>query len=149
MSGGRREVARGLLFDDDGRLLMLRWRDPMTGHEFVEPPGGEREAGETFEETVRREIAEETGLREVEVGDLLTEIDHRFTFGGEDYDCHERYFACRLTGRGRAPTSLEPVEDVGIVGVEWVDLRDLAARRPDQVEPPQLLSLLRRLGRLG
>ena len=43
-----------MLFDDDGRLLMLHWRDPMTRHEFWEPPGGLRESDETFEGALRR-----------------------------------------------------------------------------------------------
>ena len=147
MSAGPREVGRGLLFDASGRLLMVHWRDPLTGHEFLEPPGGLREAGETFEETVRREIAEEAGLEDLDVGELVAEIEHRFTFGGKDYDCRERYFACRLTGDGTRPTSPDPVEDAGIIGIHWVGVDELAERPADQIEPPQLLAMLRRLGR--
>ncbi len=148
VSAGRREVARALLFDRAGRLLMVHWRDPLTGKEFLEPPGGRREGNESFEDALCREIAEETGLEEVEVGDPIAEIDHRFTFGGEDYDCREHYFACRLTGDARGPTSLDPVEDAGIVGIEWVDVDDVAERRADQFEPPELLDMLRGLGRI-
>ena len=149
MGNQRREVARALLFDEDDRILMVHWRDPATGHEFVEPPGGLREAGESFEDALRREIAEETGLTQVDVVDLVTEIDHRFTFGGEDYDCRERYFACRLSGPRMAPPSRDAVEQAGMIGVAWLDVADLAARPPDQVEPPELLEMLRRLGRFG
>ena len=46
---------RSLVFRDDA-LLVLRNRD---GAHIV--PGGRREAGETLEETVRREVLEETG----------------------------------------------------------------------------------------
>ena len=82
----QRDVARALLFDDEGRLLMLHWRDPVTGHDFLEPPGGALESGETFQETLRREIAEESGITQVDVGDFVTEIDHAFTFAEEGYD---------------------------------------------------------------
>jgi 8-oxo-dGTP pyrophosphatase MutT (NUDIX family) len=143
-----REVARGLLFDQEGRLLMVHWRDPVTGHEFLEPPGGQREAGETFKEAVRREIREETGLKEVEVGELVTEIRHRFKFGGNDYDSHERYFACCLAGDATGSTAFDPIEDAGIVGIEWVIVQELIRLPADQVEPQQLLEMLRRLGRL-
>ena len=148
MNSDPREVARGLLFDRQGRLLMVKWRDPVTDHEFVEPPGGRREPGETFEDAVRREIREETGLGEIEVGDPVTEIDHRFTFGGKDYDCRERYFVCRLAGDSMGPTAFDPVEDAGIVGTEWVTFEDLTRRRGDQVEPPELFDILRQLGSL-
>jgi 8-oxo-dGTP pyrophosphatase MutT (NUDIX family) len=144
---GEREVARGLLFDDE-RVLLIHWRDPVTGHEFLEPPGGLVEAGESLEDAVRREIAEETGLAGVEVDRFLTEVHHVFTFAGELYDCRERYYLCRLTGDGRAARVLDPVEASGIVGVEWVGVEDLAGRPADSLEPPQLLEMLRDLGRL-
>lgn len=148
MSPDRREVARGLVFDPQGRLLMVHWRDPVTGHEFLEPPGGRREPGERFEDALRREIREETGLEEVEVADVITEIDHRFTFGGDDFDCRERYFACRLAGGTTRPTAFDPIEEAGIVGIQWISVEDLSERPPDQVEPPELFDMLGQLGRL-
>jgi len=141
----QRDVARALLFDDEGRIVMVHWRDPVTGHEFLEPPGGVREPGESFEETVRREIAEETGIVEVDVGDLLMEIDHAFTFAGEHYNCRERYFVCRMVGIDLRPTLLDPVEESGIVGVEWWTLEDLATQPPERLEPPQVLDMIRSL----
>lgn len=144
---GEREVARGLLFDG-ARLLMIRWRDPSTGHEFLEPPGGAREAGESFEEAVRREIAEEAGIGGVEVGRFVREIRHVFTFGGRVYDSRERYFVCRL-GRDRLATpARDAVEETGIVAVEWVRVEDLFARPAGSLEPPQLLEMLREIGRV-
>lgn len=142
-----REVARGLLFDG-ARLLMIRWRDPSTGHEFLEPPGGAREAGESFEDAVRREIAEETGISGVEVERFVRELRHVFTFDGRAYDSRERYFVCRLRDEGWAEPALDPVEQ-GIVGVEWVRVEDLAVRPEGSLEPPELLEMLRDVGRLA
>jgi 8-oxo-dGTP diphosphatase len=48
----------GIVVDDNGRVLVIRRRD--NGH--WEPPGGVLEIGESFEEGVRREVQEETGL---------------------------------------------------------------------------------------
>jgi len=51
----------------DGRVLIVRRaRAPMLGVHTL--PGGVVEAGETLEEAVRREIAEETGLTIAPVG---------------------------------------------------------------------------------
>jgi len=48
----------GIVVRDDGRILTVQRRD--TGR--WEPPGGVLELGETFEDGVIREIAEETGV---------------------------------------------------------------------------------------
>lgn len=55
----------GIVVRDDGRVLVIQRRD--NGH--WEPPGGVLELAETFDEGVRREVAEETGL-DVEVEQL-------------------------------------------------------------------------------
>jgi len=52
-----RYTARGIVVHDGQLLLMERWRP---GMHYFSIPGGGIEAGETAEETVVREIAEET-----------------------------------------------------------------------------------------
>jgi ADP-ribose pyrophosphatase YjhB (NUDIX family) len=49
----------GIVVADDGRILVVQRRD----NGRWEPPGGVLELGETFEQGVRREVAEETGVR--------------------------------------------------------------------------------------
>jgi len=49
----------GIVIRSDGRILVVQRRD----NSHWEPPGGVLELGETFEEGVRREVAEETGVR--------------------------------------------------------------------------------------
>jgi 8-oxo-dGTP pyrophosphatase MutT (NUDIX family) len=48
----------GVVVRDDGRVLVVQRRD----NGRWEAPGGVLELGETFEEGVRREVAEETGV---------------------------------------------------------------------------------------
>lgn len=48
----------GIVVNDAGQVLVIRRRD--NGH--WEPPGGVLELGESFEDGVRREILEETGI---------------------------------------------------------------------------------------
>ena len=55
----------GVVIDEDDRVLVIERRD--NGH--WESPGGILELGETFEEGVRREVLEETGVQ-VSVGAL-------------------------------------------------------------------------------
>jgi len=51
----------GVLVVRDGQVLMGRRTSPH-GRGTWSPPGGKAEAGETAEETARRELVEETGL---------------------------------------------------------------------------------------
>ena len=48
----------GAVFHDDGRVLAIQRRDT----DEWQPPGGVLELAETFEEGVRREVLEETGI---------------------------------------------------------------------------------------
>ena len=137
-----REVARGLLFDDDRRILMIHWRDPVTGKEFFEPPGGQREPHESLVEALRREVAEETGIVDVVVGDFLTELEHSFTFAGEYFDCVEHYFACSVSGRTRTAPRLDEIEESGVLGTRWMTIEELRGLPANEVEPPGLLTIL-------
>ena len=61
-------MAVGAVIVEDGRLLLVqRAKDPGAGQWAV--PGGQVEPGESLEQAVRREVAEEVGVA-VDVGDV-------------------------------------------------------------------------------
>lgn len=65
----------GIVVRDDGRILVIQRRD----NSRWEAPGGVLELGETFEQGVCREVAEETGI-DVEV-ERLTGVYKNLTRG--------------------------------------------------------------------
>ena len=83
------EVAAGLVFRKGLLLLTQRHQHSHLGG-LWEFPGGKREAGETFEECLRRELREELGI-EIEVGKLLDSLTHAYP----DKTVHLRFFRCR------------------------------------------------------
>jgi len=65
----------GVVFDELGRVLLVRRRSPpQAGLWHI--PGGRLEAGETLAECCRREVLEETGIRVIP-GPILAVADRR------------------------------------------------------------------------
>ena len=65
-----REAARVLLLDGSDRLLLFRGCDPADRDrgQWWFTPGGGLDPGETYEQGARREVLEETGLSQFDLG---------------------------------------------------------------------------------
>lgn len=107
------EVAAGLIFRD-GRLLITQRRDGDHLGGLWEFPGGKREAGESFETCLQRELREELGV-EVEVQNLVAEITHAYP----DRLVHLQFLKCRLIRHEPQPH--------GCQAVAWVTPDELAS----------------------
>ncbi|MDQ1656612.1 MAG: hypothetical protein QOD41_1695, partial [Cryptosporangiaceae bacterium] len=86
-----RPSARVVLLDADDRLLMLKLHDPSVTRgpnpitaDFWLLVGGGVEPGETYEEAARREVFEETGIRDVSIGPCVW--THEKLIAGPDDD---------------------------------------------------------------
>ncbi len=98
------DIAIGLVFDDAGRLLIQRRpEDKMLGG-LWEFPGGKQEAGETLNETCRRELREELGI-EVEIVDLFHRVNHTYTH----LKVTLHAFRCRLKQGTPTPREGQPI----------------------------------------
>jgi 8-oxo-dGTP pyrophosphatase MutT (NUDIX family) len=110
----------------DGQLLLVRLKSSHKYH----LPGGGVEPGEPTEETVRREVREETGL-EIEVGPLAHYADAFFYYdpSGKAYHGLHSYYLCRPITTELL--SDDQVEDSSAEGPRWVALTGL---RPEQFQ---------------
>ena len=107
------DIAAGLLFNDDGELLIQRRpEDKMLGG-LWEFPGGKREPGEPLEETCRRELREELGI-EIEIEELFGTVSHAYTH----FKITLYAFRCRITSG--TPQSREGLP------LRWVSVPDLS-----------------------
>jgi 8-oxo-dGTP diphosphatase len=105
------EVAAGLVFRDGQLLITQR---PAGGHlaGLWEFPGGKREADESFEDCLHRELMEELGI-EVEMDDLMEAITHEYP----EKTVHVRFFRCAW--KQHQPQSL------GSPAFRWVNAEEL------------------------
>jgi len=83
------EVSAGLVFRGGKLLITQRHAGAHLGG-LWEFPGGKREAHETFEECLARELREELGI-EVEVGELLESLTHTYP----EKTVMLKFFRCR------------------------------------------------------
>ena len=84
-----RDGVRALVLDPADRVLLVRFSFPP--YPWA-PPGGGLDPGESDEHALRRELAEELGLDEFELGPLLWtrehEFDHPVRFRGQRERCY-------------------------------------------------------------
>jgi 8-oxo-dGTP pyrophosphatase MutT (NUDIX family) len=142
---GLRKVARVVLLDPDDRILLLH------GHEPGDPsddwwftPGGGLEGAETREEAALRELAEETGITEVDLGPVLWRRRCSFPFAGRRWDQDEWYYLARTAQTVTAPAALTELERRSVAGARWWTCQELT-RAHETVYPTRLAELLRRL----
>jgi A/G-specific adenine glycosylase len=87
------DVAAGVVYGQDGRILIAqRPLDGLLGG-LWEFPGGKQEPGETLQAALARELREELAI-EVAVGALLVRVKHAFTH----FKITLHAFECRHTG---------------------------------------------------
>jgi 8-oxo-dGTP diphosphatase len=84
------EVSAALIFRAGKLLITQRHAGAHLGG-LWEFPGGKREAGETFEECLVREIREELGV-EIAVGELFEEVAYAYP----EKSVHLKFFTCKL-----------------------------------------------------
>jgi mutator protein MutT len=109
------EVAAGLVFRSGRLLITQRFPEAHLGG-LWEFPGGKREANESFEQCLVRELREELAI-EVSVGPLIESITHEYP----DKTVHLRFFRCEwAANEARA---------IGCAAFAWISvdqLRDYA-----------------------
>jgi G:T/U-mismatch repair DNA glycosylase/ADP-ribose pyrophosphatase YjhB (NUDIX family) len=134
-----RPAVRALVLDPADRVLLVEFRWP--DKTVWAPPGGGIEPGETAEQAIVRELAEECGLRDFELGPCVWTRDHWFAdmpgWGGQS----ERIYLVRTEAFEPAPEwTAEQLAGEGIAGQRWW--------KPEELEVPGAIFAPRRLPEL-
>src|SRR5579862_76476 len=105
------EVSAGLVFLN-GKLLITRRHAGAHLGGLWEFPGGKREADETFEQCLVRELREELGI-EVDVGELVESLTHAYP----EKTVVLKFYRCRWTQN-------EP-RAIDCLDFKWITAREL------------------------
>jgi double-stranded uracil-DNA glycosylase len=135
-----RPAVRALVVDKDGRALLVKFLDA-TGQVWWAAPGGGIESGETVEETIRRELREEAGLVEFELGPEIWTREHVFAWERRLLRQRERFRLVRVDEHEPAPTVDLAAEWVD--GLRWWTVEELERVPQEELTPRRLPSLLR------
>jgi len=112
-----------VLLDSNGHVFLLRGHDPFGPSHlgWWEIPGGGIDPGETSAEAARRELHEEAGIVDVEIGPCVWVQQARFTFAGMRFDQWEEIHVawCSTPAPAWDPKGLEPLEALAFSDHRW------------------------------
>lgn len=103
-------------FPKDRILLIKRSTPPFVGYWAL--PGGRVDAGETVEQTIVREVKEETGL-DVEVVRKIGEYHEQGVQGGMEYDYYPACFLVKIVG-GEIKRQKSEIQDIKLFSLTQV-----------------------------
>lgn len=143
----RRRAARVVLLDSRGHVLLLNASDPADRSKppWWEIPGGGMDPHETSAQCAARELHEEVGIREAEIGPCVWTQHAQFRFGGFHFDQHEHVHVAWLDRAGHEddfnPTGLEALEAMAFAGHRWWHVEELLVSH-ERVLPYRLREFL-------
>lgn len=91
-------------------------------------PGGGIDIGEKIEEALKREIREETNIKDLKIKELLGLFESFFYFKEEDtaWQSHMYFYKCTITNKEKIIRGfIDKHEEIGIDKLIWIDLKNI------------------------
>ena len=138
-----RQAVRAVVIDDEAQLLLVRFQ--FADGPLWAAPGGGIEDGESHEEAIRRELQEEVGLDDVDVGPVVWKRTHVFPFSPEFGGQRETFYLIRGRGKAGLPAFSEhDLRAEGLTGSRWWTLPEIR-HSSDRFAPKSIANLFESL----
>jgi 8-oxo-dGTP pyrophosphatase MutT (NUDIX family) len=144
-----RRAVRAIVLDPDDRVLLVRFDFPGGAARWAAPGGG-IDPGETTTDALRRELTEETGLVDPEIGAEIWTRTHVVPFVNGRWDGqYERFFIVRTRSfQPRPAMSPEELAAEFVTAIRWWTLEEMAQSEA-VFAPSQMPALLADLAKNG
>ena len=132
-----------MLIDTQGRVLLQEVEAAHgRGSTVWITPGGGLEPGESHEEAAVREIREEVGHVNAQLGPWIWKRVHEFDFRGRRYRQSERFFLARCESFEVDDSGLDELELEVVKGHRWWTLAEIESAKDTLFAPRGLPGLL-------
>jgi 8-oxo-dGTP pyrophosphatase MutT (NUDIX family) len=141
----RRNTARVLPVDREGRVLLLHGWDPLRPDDpFWFTIGGAAEPGESLPAAAARELREEVGIAvdPDRLGEPIEAAAITFSFGGVRFEQDQTFFAVAVDGAAEVSFAAQDALELATIDKHgWLRPEDLegGAERPADPEIPRLM----------
>jgi len=135
----RRPAARVVLLDREARIFLIEAEDPIDPRkpDWLEIPGGGMGWNEDSGAAALRELHEETGIPNVDMGPCVWVQQTEYDFAGYHFESDDRIHVAWCDGGEYDPKGLEALEAAAFMGARWWTLDELMAS--DMPTVPYLL----------
>lgn len=138
-----RRAARVILLDPENRALLMRYDDGPPNGTHWSTPGGGLNADEDYPAAALRELAEETGWRDVVLLGEVLRREFEMQYSRKLIRQRERLYLARTDQSGREIRGVEAMHAAdGIAAWRWWTLAELDSTT-QTVWPPGLADLIR------
>jgi len=139
-----RSMVRGIVITDSGEALLMKMAFPWFADPVWIAPGGGLEDGETASDGLRRELREELGRGDLQIGPQVWERSFVVEHEARIVHAFERYFVVRTERFRPSEHGLHQRERAWFRGFRWWSADELSGSS-ERTSPDTLPILLRRV----
>lgn len=121
----KRKSCRAILLTPDNEVLLIKIGTTLEGWVGWITPGGGLDEGESEEQGLRRELAEELGIDSFDIAGKIWSRSHQFIWNGRQIYQDEVFFLIRVDKFEPVARHLTDIERAEFKGMQWWPIAEM------------------------